>query len=63
MSNRLETAECMLSYFSRILLAVLACGLALIYGDPAPGDGLLRVSAYNSNQEHALCEQAGGSDR
>ncbi len=27
----------MLSHFSRISLAVLACGLALIYGDPAPG--------------------------
>jgi hypothetical protein len=37
MSNRLETLERMLGHFSRISLAVLACGLALIYGDPVPG--------------------------
>ena len=32
-----ETRKRMLSYFSRISLAVLACRLALVYGNPAPG--------------------------
>ena len=37
MSNTLGTPKRMLSYFSRISLAVLACRLALVYGNPAPG--------------------------
>ncbi|GAG70785.1 unnamed protein product, partial [marine sediment metagenome] len=34
MSNTLGTPKRILSYFSRISLAALACRLALVYGNP-----------------------------